>query len=80
MKCDTRNVTHECDTLHVRLGGGSTFSPIFSSLALWFRRDSVLKIFSERMNQLGNESINHEGACKTAPAPPGLLPRTFHDR
>ena len=53
--------------------GGEHFLKIIAPKLFRFEIDSILKIFSQRVSQLINQSMNYKGVCGTAPATPGLL-------
>ena len=75
--CDTWHLTRDTwhmtyDTWHVTHGGGWKFSQNFSSPALMVWDWQYLEYISTNHRWV-NESINHGGDCRTAPATPGLL-------
>ena len=53
--------------------GGEISLKISAPKLLWFVIDSVLKILNKMMIESMTESINEEGAYRTALATPGLL-------
>ena len=76
MTCVIRNMTYDIwqvthDMWHATCCGGWTF--ISAPQLLWFGRDNVLKIFSQKITDWLTESVSDQGVCKTALVTPSLL-------
>ena len=61
------------DIWHVTHGGGWTFTPNFSSLALTVWDRQCLEESKQTITEWMNELISNSGDCRTTTATPGLL-------